>query len=301
MRSAGFIIKTKFSSGKVKGAHNWSPILFISLLLCIFTVSVEAQIVAVLEPNAEPVSDLVPKLKGDLSAHLDTLDPSLVEAAFKASKHSDPYNMTSEEAKITGSAIGCDFLLLIKTGNLRRTSFERPEYYESFAAIYVVSSRTGRLAYWTIRNAEQRTQAEANTKLLALIPAMALDLAATIKGAHKLEIVEHRPLNIAEPPLPVRRMQKALLPRSLIDASNPNIQRRPISTTSPRRSRFSSTSMLPALSPGTEIVRWAGFGLDESVQKAVRTMNWRPAERDKRTLPMRVLLRYNFKKAEAKP
>ncbi|MBK6750850.1 MAG: energy transducer TonB [Pyrinomonadaceae bacterium] len=301
MRSAGFIIKTKFSSGKVKGAHNWSPILFISLLLCIFTVSVEAQIVAVLEPNAEPVSDLVPKLKGDLSAHLDTLDPSLVEAAFKASKHSDPYNMTSEEAKITGSAIGCDFLLLIKTGNLRRTSFERPEYYESFAAIYVVSSRTGRLAYWTIRNAEQRTQAEANTKLLALIPAMALDLAATIKGAHKLEIVEHRPLNIAEPPLPGTPDAKGFI------APIPYRRIKPeYSETAYLYNVTATVEILVDLDAAgsvtrTEIVRWAGFGLDESVQKAVRTMNWRPAERDKRTLPMRVLLRYNFKKAEAKP
>jgi hypothetical protein len=27
-------------------------------------------------------------------------------------------------------------------------------------------------------------------------------------------------------------------------------------------------------------------------------MNWRPAERNGKTLPMRFLLRYNFKKAE---
>jgi hypothetical protein len=29
-----------------------------------------------------------------------------------------------------------------------------------------------------------------------------------------------------------------------------------------------------------EIVRWAGFGLDESVAETVRKMNWRPAERN---------------------
>ncbi len=45
-----------------------------------------------------------------------------------------------------------------------------------------------------------------------------------------------------------------------------------------------------------EIVRWAGFGLDESVTETVRKMNWRPAERNGKTLPVRVLLRYNFKK-----
>jgi TonB family protein len=48
----------------------------------------------------------------------------------------------------------------------------------------------------------------------------------------------------------------------------------------------------------TEIVRWAGYDLDESVTNTVRKMNWRPAERNGKTLPMRVLLRYNFKKIE---
>ena len=48
----------------------------------------------------------------------------------------------------------------------------------------------------------------------------------------------------------------------------------------------------------TEIVRWAGYGLDESVTEAVRKMNWRPAERKGKFLPMRILLRYNFKDIE---
>ena len=38
--------------------------------------------------------------------------------------------------------------------------------------------------------------------------------------------------------------------------------------------------------------------LEESVEKAVRAMNWRPAMRNGSALPMRVLLRYNFTKVE---
>jgi len=48
----------------------------------------------------------------------------------------------------------------------------------------------------------------------------------------------------------------------------------------------------------TEIVRWAGFSLDEAVDKTIRQMNWKPADRNGKTLPMRVLLRYNFRKIE---
>ncbi len=47
-----------------------------------------------------------------------------------------------------------------------------------------------------------------------------------------------------------------------------------------------------------EIDRWAGFGLDESVAETIRKMNWRPATRNGKALPMRVLLRYNFTKIE---
>jgi TonB family protein len=47
-----------------------------------------------------------------------------------------------------------------------------------------------------------------------------------------------------------------------------------------------------------EINRWAGFGLDESVLKAINTMNWRPAERAGKPIASRFLLRYNFKKID---
>jgi outer membrane biosynthesis protein TonB len=47
-----------------------------------------------------------------------------------------------------------------------------------------------------------------------------------------------------------------------------------------------------------EITRWAGFGLDENVIAVVRSMNWRPAERNGKPLKIRFLLRYNFKKIE---
>ena len=48
----------------------------------------------------------------------------------------------------------------------------------------------------------------------------------------------------------------------------------------------------------TEITRSAGYGLDEAVEKAVRTMNWLAASRDGKPLAMRFLLRYNFKKVD---
>jgi TonB family protein len=45
-----------------------------------------------------------------------------------------------------------------------------------------------------------------------------------------------------------------------------------------------------------EVVRWGGFGLDEATINTVRQMHFRPAMRDNEPVPMRVLLRYNFRK-----
>ena len=45
-----------------------------------------------------------------------------------------------------------------------------------------------------------------------------------------------------------------------------------------------------------EIARWAGYGLDQSVIDTVKQMHFFPAMRDGNAIPMRVLLRYNFRK-----
>jgi TonB family protein len=45
-----------------------------------------------------------------------------------------------------------------------------------------------------------------------------------------------------------------------------------------------------------EIARWAGFGLDEVTLATVQKLHFFPAMRDGVAIPLRVLLRYNFRK-----
>jgi TonB family protein len=44
------------------------------------------------------------------------------------------------------------------------------------------------------------------------------------------------------------------------------------------------------------IARWAGFGLDEATLNTVRKLHFFPAMRNGTAIPLRVLLRYNFRK-----
>ena len=45
-----------------------------------------------------------------------------------------------------------------------------------------------------------------------------------------------------------------------------------------------------------EIIRWAGFGLDESSERAIRQLKFKPAIRDGKVVSVRALIRYNFRR-----
>jgi len=45
-----------------------------------------------------------------------------------------------------------------------------------------------------------------------------------------------------------------------------------------------------------EVARWAGFGLDETTIDTVHRLHFFPAMRNGAAIPIRVLLRYNFRK-----
>jgi hypothetical protein len=55
---------------------------------------------------------------------------------------------------------------------------------------------------------------------------------------------------------------------------------------------FRSNSEVGAI----EITRWAGFGLDESSERAIRQLKFKPATRDGNPISVRAMIRYNFRR-----
>lgn len=266
----------------------------------LFTLANSAQLqVAILTPEKAAASlSFAEKLQSKLAEKLTILDDSLSEAAYLSSSPATPFNLTSEESKKIGSTIGCDFFILLKAANQRRSAFQHPEYYESYAVIYVVSARTGRLIAWKLPRFEAAKPSESEKLLTGSVAATALEIEDNIRAAMKKELAEpNAPLMEDVPdenspaaknfrsPIPYRRIK----PEYTSEAALYDVK--------------ATVDILVDLDSNgiilkTEIVRWAGYGLDESVEKTVRQMNWRPAERNGKTLPMRFLLRYNFKKVE---
>ncbi len=301
MKLRNFIINN-FTAETQRRREFQTGFIFAALRLCgiilFFASILSAQKLAILTPEKNGQSEkFSEKLAGPLSEKLKVLDSSLSETAFLSSNPERPFNLTVEEAKIIGAAIGCEFFLLVRSENLRRYSFEKKEYFESFAAVYAVSSRTGRLVFWKLKTFSGYRSAEAERLLFDSIADLAKEISDKLPNIAKEEFNENVSKLEEIPdensfeaktfrsPLPYRRISPQYT--ALANLYN-------IAATIDIEVDFDETGKILR----TKIVRWAGFGLDESVTETVRKMNWRPAMRNEKTLPIRVLLRYNFKKLE---
>lgn len=278
---------------------------FYSVSLCFFgailflTPVTPAQRIAILTPEkSEQAQNYAADVASSLSGKFKILDNSMSEAAFRSVSVENPFNMSSQQSKAAASVIGCDYLMLIKTGALRRASFAKPEYYEAFITIFIVSGRTGKLIFWDLKSFEADTPLAAEKLLFNSTQAAATQVLQQIHAASKNELAENSAGAVEEvpdlsspeaknfrPPVPYKRIKPEYTRIAYLYA---------IRATVDVLVDIDETGAVAR----TEIVRWAGFGLDESVVEAVRKMNWRPAYRNGKPLPMRVLLRYNFTKIE---
>lgn len=255
--------------------------------------------IAVLVPEKNAHSQtFAEKLETSLLKNFKVLDASLSESAYRSTAYEKPFNLSLAEAKTIGAAIGCDYFLLVKADTLRRYSFEKKEFYESYAAVYAVSSRTGRLVFWKLTSAEEKIAGESESKLLDSIKNLSAEISGKLKVADKEEPNEKFVAKLEElpaenspeaknfrPPLPYKRIR----PEYTRIANLYGVE----ATVDAEVEVDEDGKILK-----TEIIRWAGFGLDESVAETIRKMQWRAASRNGKTLPLRVLLRYNFKKIE---
>lgn len=272
-------------------------LLFVLTLAC--SITSHSQKIAVLTPDKAAASIAYSeRLEEGLSSAHNVLDDSLAEAAYNSAAPKTPFNLTADESKRIGTVIGCDFFIVLRSATQRRSSFKTTAYYEAYAAVYVVSRRTGRLVHWQLPSFEAGT-AEAAQKLLhENAAALAADISKAVRAAAKSELAEPDPPEIGSvpesdspdaknfrAPIPYRRIKPEYTPQAALYEVAASVE-------------IEVDTDADGTITRTEIVRWAGFGLDRSVERAVRSMNWRPAERNGKPLPMRFLLRYNFKKLD---
>ena len=275
-------------------------IFFLFFLNCsLLAVSAQSKI-AVLTPekNAQTQTFAV-NLEISLSNNFRVLDSSLSDTAFRSTKYEKPFNLSRKESKNIGAAIGCDYFLLVKAETLRRYSFSKKEFYESYAVIYAISMRSGRLVFWKLTNGEAETAEKAEGKLFDSMKDLSAEISDKLKTTSKEELDEKPTVKLEELPSensPEAKNFRSPLPYKRIRPEYTKIANLyDIEATVDAEIDVDENGKILNI----EIVRWAGFGLDESVAETIRKMQWRAASRDGKNLPLRVLLRYNFKKIES--
>jgi len=225
------------------------------------------------------------------------VDRDLSRAASRGVGYKGSLNLSIEEARDIGAAIGCAFFIIGDAQTLRRSS-SGGDYFESYASVFIVSARTGKLVMWERPVAKANTPEEAEKLLLNSIKSNA----EKIRQSQKSES-EERALSVGKDVPLIEEIPEEGTPQADgFRPPQPFRRIRPVYTQEAANAEAEATvdALVDLDERGevikVEIVRWAGFGLDDSTLSAIKQSYFRPAMRDGKPFPIRVMLRYNFRR-----
>lgn len=292
-----------------------SYILFIILTACALSVNSIAQTsaqrprLAVLDfGETETGRSASARLRLALSSNNDfmMIDRDESRAAALGAGYKGSLNMSLQEARDLGAATGADFYITGDAQTLRRSSSARPVYYEAYASVFIVSARMGKLVLWDRPSFEAAKPDEAEESLLKELSNRSERYAEAIRKAREAESKERAQvisgINALAPIIEDAPEDEAAASREGIRLPQPYRRLRPAYTDEAARAEAEATVDVQVEIgadgevSSAEVVRWAGFGLDEATVRTVKQLHFRPAMRDETPIPMRVLLRYNFRK-----
>jgi TonB family protein len=238
-----------------------------------------------------------------LDGSLRLIDTDQSAAAARGAGYTGSLNMSVDEARNLGSAIDCDFFITGDAQTIRRSASNRPVYYEAYASLFIVNARTGRLANWYRPRQEKDGPDEAEHALIMELEQTAPSYIQSIKRAaeadHATRLSADDPAGLKYEEAP--EDEKAAAEKG-IRLPQPYRRLRPVYPRSAAEANAEgSVDLLVDIGAdgevaGVDVVRWAGFGLDDAAIATVRQLHFRPAMRSRVPVPMRVLLRYNFRR-----
>src|ERR1051326_4459372 len=229
----------------------------------------------------------------DIRKIIRIVDREQTGAAAKGIGYDGSLNLTIEQARDLGSAIGCDFYFLGNAQTVKRSPSNGPSYFESFASVFLISARTGRLVFWERPAIKRDSPEDAEKALISILSARetcsryisAITRVAQQERAERTSLVE------VKTPFILSMADDQAEENKDVRAPRPYRRLKPAYPESAARAEVEAT-----VDGLVEIERWAGYGLDQSVIETVKQMHFFPAMRNGVAIPMRVLLRYNFRK-----
>lgn len=221
---------------------------------------------------------------------------SLADAAARGVGYDGSLNPIRDDVRRLVSAIGVEIVVLGTSSVVERESADPNHRWDAFAAVFLVDGRSGRLLRYRGMVILDATRAAAETRLIA---AVAAEVATWIDRVRSDEGTVGDTRNTEDSAF----VDFVSQPEGRSGLIPPRFFSRPVPAYTPDADRAHVTAtvelLVEFLADGTygriEVVRWAGFGLDESSVAAVRSSKFWPARRDGISIPARAVLRFNFR------
>src|SRR3982751_2524269 len=237
------------------------------------------------------------------STSVSVIDRDLARVAAHGARYEGSLNLSVAEARDLGVAIGCEFYILGDRQTLRRSGSSGAPYFEAYASIFIVSTNTGRLVSWERPVFEAPSAEAANQQLLAELQKEETRqrYLTRLTRAHDEEVKARRVSVEHDTPI-IEESDQQIFGTTLIRAPRPYRRLKPGYPDSAARADATGTvDVLVELDKDGEVshadvARWAGFGLDDAALNTVRQLHFYPAMQGGVAIPVRVLLRYNFRR-----
>ena len=294
------------SNQKAKGRHflfsfekSGAAILFCLLpfAFCLlpFDLVLSQPRIAILNFNGE--TEAATQLRKVVSQSEFTLvDPDQMNIALKGAGYSGSLNLTLDEARALGLSIGCDYYVIGLAKVLRRLASEQEFYFDVMVAAFLVETRSGKLLRFSFEKAPVAKENLATQQLAEFAQTIWRQSADAIKSSaqeiannqraelYDLSSDEAAKLNI-KPPQFYRRIKPEYSETAEFAGVTATIELQAV---------FQSDGRIGAI----EVIRWGGFGLDESAVATVRQLRFEPAKLNGRSVNVSAVVQYNFRKEE---
>jgi Gram-negative bacterial TonB protein C-terminal len=257
--------------------------------------------------NGRPVqleNALVEALNVD--SRVSLIDDTLVRPAVTGIGYRGSINMSKDEARKLGAAVGCDFFFIGKAEAFSRSDHENESHEEAYAAVMIVDGRSGDLRVFDLISSKAASRESAVAAVVkdltkrtpSYIDEM-LSLSARVSTGRPETSASSEPKSrelIEEIPATGSARSMGFTSPEFLNRVKPEYPPQAaladITATVEAMVVFRSDKQVGNI----EITRWAGFGLEESSERAIRQLKFKPAMRDGRPINARALIQYNFRK-----
>ena len=268
----------------------------LTIIFCLFSVATLAQSrLAILDFNGDvEVSQQLRKLAE--SNGISMVNEEQLKLAVSGAGYNRSLNLKVEDARALGLSIGCDYYLIGTAKVQRRLLSEREFYFDVLIAVFVVETRSGRLIKFLFEQARTEKETAARERLKELTKTIWRQSSDALKSSaisndidkvtevYDLESAEAVKLQI-KPPQFFRRVKPTYTATADLMGIAATVELKVI---------FQSNGLVGAV----EVIRWAGFGLDDSALATVKQLKFEPAKLQNKPVSVSAVVQYNFRQEE---